>query len=94
MTEKESFTFSGNDLVDKVQELIHQGNIKRVHLICDGHPLIDIPLITGLPESEAETVEVQLLAATEAIADAVHECTIEIEEVEEEDEEETMEENL
>ncbi len=31
MTEKDSFTVSGNDLVDRVKELVHQGNITRVH---------------------------------------------------------------
>jgi len=82
MTENESFTVSGDDLVDKVQELIHQGNIRRMHLKCDGQSLIEIPLSTDEPESEAVVLEVPLLAATEAIAGAVYECTIEIEKVE------------
>ncbi len=94
MTEKDSYTVSGNDLVDKVQELIHQTNIRRIHLICDGRHLIDIPASTREPESEEWIQELPLLAATEAIADVVHECTIEIEKVEEEDEDETVEENL
>ncbi len=91
MTKKESFTVSDDDLVDTVQELIHQGNIKKIHLICDNQHLLDIPLSVGASESEVENLELPLLAATEAIADAVHECTIEIEMVEDKDEIETAE---
>ena len=91
MTEKDSYTVSGDDLVDTVLELIYQKNIKKVHLICDKQHLIDIPLNTGESESEEEVQELPLLAAIEAIADGVNECTIEIEKVEEEDEDETME---
>jgi len=94
MTERDSYTVSGNDLVDVVQELIHQRNIRRLHLICDGQHLIDIPVNPGESESETEGQELTLLAATEAIGDAVHECTIEIETVGEDDPDKTMEEDL
>ncbi|MFC1977551.1 DUF4342 domain-containing protein [Chloroflexota bacterium] len=85
MAEKGSLTVSGNDLVDKVQELFHQGNIRRVHLICDERPLIDIPLSIGAPTAAAAVLRAPVLAATAAIAALVKECTIEIEKVEEED---------
>ena len=91
MTEKESFTVSDDDLVDTVLELIYQKNIKKVHLICDNQHLIDIPLSTGESESEEEVQELPLLAAIEAIAEGVHECTIEIEMLEDKDEIETTE---
>ncbi|MFC2016143.1 DUF4342 domain-containing protein [Chloroflexota bacterium] len=86
MTEKDSFTVSGNDLVDKVKELVHQGNIRRVHLICDKRPLIDIPLSIGATAAAAIVLEAPVLAATAAIAALVNECTIEIEEVEDKEE--------
>ena len=85
MTTKDSFTVSGNDLVDKVKELVHQGNIRGVHLICDGRPLIHIPLSVGAPAAVAAVLGTPVLAATAAIAALVKECTIEVEKVEEED---------
>jgi len=94
MAEKESFIVSDDDLVDTVQELIHQKNIKKVHLVCDKQHLIDIPLNAEKPESESGFEELPLLAAIEAIAEAVHECTIEIEMVEDNDEIETDEDDL
>jgi len=85
MTEKYSFTVTGNDLVDKVKELVHQGNIRTVHLICDEQSLIDIPLSIGAPAAAAAVLGAPLLAATAAIAALVKECTIDIEKVKEED---------
>jgi hypothetical protein len=73
---KETFTVNGNQLVDKVKELIHQGNIRRVRLLHKGRPLIDVPLTVGVP-----------LAALGAIAALVTECTIEVERVEDTPEE-------
>jgi len=39
----EKFTVDGSQVVEKIKELIHQGNIRRVRLIHKGRPLIDIP---------------------------------------------------
>ena len=34
MADTERFTVSGSNLVEKVKELIRQGNVRRVRLIC------------------------------------------------------------
>jgi len=83
MSENEGITVTGNDLVEKVKELVHQGNVRKVRLICDEQPLIDIPLSVGAPAAAAAVLGAPLLAATAAIAALVKECTIEIEKVEE-----------
>jgi len=44
----EKFTVDGSQVVEKIKELIHQGNIRRVRLIHKGRPLIDIPLTAGV----------------------------------------------
>ena len=78
----EKFTVEGSQLVDKVKELIRQGNIRRVRLLHKGRPLIDIPLTVGVPAATALVIAAPVLAAIGAIAALVTECTIEVERVE------------
>ena len=86
MSAKESSTVSGSNLVEKVKELVHQGNIRRVRLIHEERPLIDIPLSVGAPAAAVAVLAAPLLAALAAIAALVKECTIEIEKEEDTDE--------
>jgi len=83
MTTREKFTVSGSDLVEKVKELVHQGNVRRVRLIHDNRPLIDIPLTVGAPLAVATVLAAPVLAAIAAFAALVTECTIEVEKEEE-----------
>jgi len=83
MSVKESFTVSGSNLVEKVKELIRQGNIRRVRLIYDERPLIDIPLSIGAPAAAVAVLAAPVLAAIAAFAALVTECTIEVEKEEE-----------
>jgi hypothetical protein len=52
MTEKtrtEEFNVSGEELISKIKELIHEGNIRRVIIQNEeGRALIDIPLSLGV----------------------------------------------
>ena len=83
MTTKERFTVSGSDLVEKVKEIIRQGNVRRVRLLHDDRPLIDIPLTVGAPLAVATVLAAPVLAAIAAFAALVTECTIEVEKEEE-----------
>ncbi|MFO7772751.1 MAG: DUF4342 domain-containing protein [Dehalococcoidia bacterium] len=78
----EKFTVEGDEVVDRVKELIHEGNIRRVRLIHKGRPLIDIPLSVGVPVAAATVLAAPVLAAVGAIAALVTECTIEVERME------------
>ena len=49
MVEKEKFTVSGDQVLQKVKELIREGNVRRVRLIHDGKVIIEIPLSVGAP---------------------------------------------
>ena len=78
---KERYEVSGNDLVGKIKELIRQGNIRRVRLIHEGRPLLDIPLTVGVPAVAVTVLAAPVLAAVAAVAALVTECTIEVEKV-------------
>jgi hypothetical protein len=82
MTQKEKYTVSGKDVLEKVKQLIHEGNIRRVRLIHEGKTIIDIPLTIGATASMITILAAPLLAAIGAFAALVTECTIEVEKVE------------
>lgn len=82
MAEKEKFTVSGGQVLDKVKQLIREGNIRRVRLRHEGRTIIEIPLTIGAPVAVAGILAAPLLAAIGAFAALVTECTIEVEKVE------------
>jgi len=82
MTSKEKFTVSGSQLVDKVKQLIHEGNIRKVRLLHEGRTLLEIPLSIGAPATAIVILAAPVLAAIGAFAALVTECTIEVERTE------------
>lgn len=81
MTEK--YTVSGEEVLEKVKKLIHEGNIRRIRLIHQGKTIIDIPLTIGAGAAAITIMAAPLLAAVGAFAALVTECTIEVEKVDE-----------
>ena len=79
MTTTEKFTVSGSQLVDKVKQLIHEGNIRRVRLLHEGRIVLEIPLSIGAPAAAIAILAAPILAALGAFAALVTECTIEVE---------------
>jgi hypothetical protein len=76
----EEFKLSGSQVVDKIKELIREGNIRRIILKNDeGGTLIEIPLTLGL----VGVALMPVLAAVGAIAALVAKMTIVVEKVEE-----------
>ena len=82
MTTTERFTVSGSQLVDKVKQLIHEGNIRRVRLLHEGRTVLEIPLSIGAPAAAIAILANPILAALGAFAALVTECTIEVEKTE------------
>jgi hypothetical protein len=74
----EEFKVLGKELVDKVQELIHAGNIRRI-IIRDehGHTFVEIPLTVAA----IGAVAAPILAAVGAIAAHLAHFTIVVERV-------------
>jgi len=83
MAKTERFTVSGSQLVEKVQQIIHEGNVRRVRLRHGGRTIIEIPLSIGAPVVAVGILTAPVLAALGAFAALVTECTIEVEKVEE-----------
>ena len=81
-TRNEKYTVSGEELVDKIKQLIHEGNIRRLRLIHKEQTVFDIPLTIGAPAAAAIILAAPVLAAIGAFAAIVTECTIEVEKVE------------
>jgi CBS domain-containing protein len=75
----EEFKVSGDVLVAKVKELVHEGNIRRV-IIKDneGKTLIEIPLTLGV----VGALLLPVWAALGAIAALVTDCTVVVEKIE------------
>ena len=76
----EEYHVSGDSLVAKVKELVHEGNIRRITIRNEeGKDLIEIPLTWGV----VGALLMPVLAAVGAIAALVTDCTIIVEKVEE-----------
>ena len=72
----ENFTISGEQLLNKVKELIAEGNVRKI-IIKDkaGKELITFPLTIGV----VGAVLAPVLAAVGALAALIGECTISVE---------------
>jgi hypothetical protein len=75
-TRKESFHISGEELLNKVKELIREGNIRKI-TISDrsGKEFMSFPLTVGV----VGAVLLPVLAAVGAMAALITECTISVE---------------
>jgi hypothetical protein len=75
----EEYQVKGDDLLHKVKELVHEGNIRRLTIKNEeGERLIEVPLTLGV----VGIVLLPVLAAIGAIAALVADCTIIVEKVE------------
>jgi hypothetical protein len=75
----EEFQVKGDEIVAKIKELLHEGNIRRVIIKNeDGRTLIDIPLTIGV----VGALLVPQLAAIGAIAALVAHGTVVVEKTE------------
>lgn len=79
-TFKESFTLHGEQLVNKVKELIEEGNVRKITVHDKtGKELMSFPLTIGV----VGAVLAPVLAAVGAVAALIGECTISVEREEE-----------
>jgi hypothetical protein len=70
-----SFKISGKELLDKIEELIREGNIRRIVVKdSDGKTYIEIPLTIGIIGALAAPV----IAALGAIAGVIAKFSVEI----------------
>jgi len=72
---RERFNVQGKELVEKVKELIHEGNVSRVRIKHGERVLLEIPVTVGV----VGALLLPTLAALGVIAAMVTRCTIEVE---------------
>jgi len=79
MTDKtsfwESFKADGFGVVDKLKELIHEGNVRRVVVEQDGRTVAEFPLTMGV----VGAVLAPVFAAIAALVALLKDCTIKVE---------------
>lgn len=71
----ESFKVTGDDLVRRVRELLHEGNVRRVVVKQGSRTVAEFPVTVGIVGALAAPA----LAALGALAALLSECTIEVE---------------
>jgi hypothetical protein len=83
-TRTEEFELSGDQVVTKIKELIHKGNIRRLSLQTDeGKTLFELPLTLGLAGVTAGILLAPVLTAVGLGAAMVTRLKIKVERVEE-----------
>ncbi|MCD4774810.1 MAG: DUF4342 domain-containing protein [Candidatus Aegiribacteria sp.] len=74
-SESKEFKVSGSDLLEKMKELVHQGNVRHILIKNEaGKTLIEIPLTMGI----LGVALIPAYAAVAAIAALAVKCTIEV----------------
>jgi hypothetical protein len=64
----------GEQLLARVKELVHEGNVRRIIIKHEGHTIMEIPLTFGL----AGVVLAPLWAAVGVIGALIAQCSIEV----------------
>lgn len=71
---REQIHVTGEDLVEKVKHLIHEGNVRHLRILHEGHTILEIPVTAGI----IGIVLAPLLAAVAAVGAMLTNCTIEV----------------
>ena len=71
----ESFRVEGNNVVEKLKDVLKEGNVRRVVVEHDGRTVAEFPLSIGV----VGVVLAPVFAAVAAVVALVKDCTIKIE---------------
>ena len=71
----ESFKAEGENAADKVKQIVHEGNVRRVVVKHEGRTVAEFPLTAGV----VGAVLAPVLAAIGALVALMKDCTIEME---------------
>jgi Domain of unknown function (DUF4342) len=74
-TRIETIKVEGGQLIDRVKQLLHEGNVRRVIIKQGEHTVVEFPLTVGV----VGALLAPALAALGAIAALITECSIEVE---------------
>jgi hypothetical protein len=70
----EQVELAGDQLVEQVKELVHEGNVRHIRIKHEGHVVLEIPMTLAV----AGGLLAPVLAALGAFAAAVTHCTVEV----------------
>ena len=73
-TNYEELQVVGEQLLSKVRELVHEGNVRRIIIKQEGHTIMEIPLTVGV----VGAIVAPALAAIGAIGALLSQCSIEV----------------
>jgi DNA-binding Lrp family transcriptional regulator len=76
-TIREELKVTGSQLVDKVKELLHEGNIRRIVIKQDGQTVMELPLTIAA----VGIIVAPVLAAVGAFAALATNCSIVVERI-------------
>ena len=88
----EKIRIKGNQLIDKVREVIEEGNARRILVQKDNRTVMEFPLVFGVGGAAAAIMIAPTLAAIGAFASLVSDIQVVIERRESESVEENQEE--
>ena len=71
----DSFKAEGENVINKIKALIHEGNVRRVVIQHDGRSVAEFPLTAGV----VGAVLAPVLAAIGALIALLQDCTIRVE---------------
>ena len=71
----ESFKVTGDDLLRRVKEILHEGNVRRIVIKQGSRTVVEFPVTVGVVGALAAPS----LAAVGALAALLTDCTIEVE---------------
>jgi Domain of unknown function (DUF4342) len=71
----ESFKVTGDDLIRRVKEILHEGNVRRVVIKQGTRTVMEFPVTVGV----VGVLAAPALAALGALAALLSECTIDVE---------------
>ena len=78
-TTKETFQLQGGQLLEKIRQLIHEGNVRRITVKQGSRIVAEFPLTVGV----VGAIFAPILAAIGALTALLADCTIEVERAEE-----------
>jgi hypothetical protein len=70
----EEWQVVGEQLVSKVRELVHEGNVRRILIKQEGHTILEIPLVFGV----AGVLIAPVWAAIGVLGALLAKCSIEV----------------
>jgi hypothetical protein len=70
----EEIEIAGDQLVDQVKQLLHEGNVRHIRIKHDGRVVLEVPMTLAV----AGGLLAPVLAALAAFAAAATHCTVEV----------------